>query len=234
MTTTLTTLSEYIAKQLNDHFSSPRGVAQSTYYTWTEHHIHDALDLATSYLYSIKPDAFATPSCHKTTEESCIVDLNGVCCKVLSITGVGDDCDNVEGQTQDTRSLLPLLSMHPCVNDNVLDESLHQFKTLAEGIFQFHSPLPAGTLIHYICSMPQNVSEMDDCMLSEYKLLLTNFALWQLLLTDNESRSNQPRWEMYYRAVQEFVQLKLRLEFSLRADDYILGTKQTAKGELDV
>lgn len=231
--TTLKTLSEYIAKQLNDHMSSPRGVEQSTYYTWTEHHIHDALDIAAGYLYAIKPDAFATPSCHTTTKESCIVNLKEACCKVLTLTGVGSDCDNVEEQTQDTRSLLPLLMIHPCVSDDE-KETLHQYTTKAEGIFQFHSPLPKGTLIHYLCALPQGISEMHECMLQEYKLLFTNFALWQLLLTDNESRSNPARWQAYYQGVQDFVQLKLRLEFSLRADDYIHGIKQTPKGELDV
>jgi hypothetical protein len=153
---------------------------------------------------------------------------------VLSLTGVGTDCDNVEEQTQDTRSLLPLLIGHPCTDNDPTSETLHQYKSLSEGIFQFHSPIPAGTTIHYICANPQHISDMSACKLTEYKLLLTNMALWQLLLTDNESRSNPIRWDAYYRGVQDFVKLKLRLEFSLKADDHFYGHKETARAELDV
>lgn len=217
-------MSELIAKQLNDHSSSPRGAVQPTYYTWTKHHIHDAIQQGLSYLYAIKPDVFASPACFKVEDETCLVDLREHCCNVLSILGIGSTCDNVSEQEKNTNSLLPLLKTTcDSTSDNPsMDTYSYQFR--GEGIVQFAEPVPANTLIHFICaSPPASADDIPDCILAEYQPLIVPFALWFILLTDNESRSNQPRWESYYAQVRDFVQLKLSLEFSLRASDYIDG-----------
>lgn len=229
----LSHLSELVAKQLNDHTTSPRGVEQRTYYTWTEHHIHDAIQVALSYLYGIKPDAFSKKACYETLVLGCTIDLADVCCKVTTIVGVNSDCDNVTEQQAETMSLLPFLNVGACAEGEG-EAATYTFKTLNPTTFQFSSPLPLGTKIFFMCARPPTIGDVDDCVLAEYEALIVPFTLWFLLLTDNESRSNPLRWEAYYKAVQDFVTLKLRIEFSLRAEDYIDGHKLSSRREIDV
>lgn len=232
--TALTDMTEFIAKQLNDHESSPRGLAQPTYYTWTEHHIKQALGLAAAYVYSLKPDLFASLACHQTTVAGCTVDLSGVCGNVLRITGVGSDCDNVVERPAESKSLLGMLSTSctvPTPNDGSAER--YTFETLAEGIVQFKEQLPVGTPIYYLCAGYDGIDNVSDSILAEYGPMLIAFALWWLLLTDNESRSNPDRWAAYYGQVQDFVTRKMQMEFSLRATDYQDGTQLTPRSTLD-
>jgi len=228
MSSQLDSLTEFIAKQLNDHSTSPRGVVQPTYYQWTEHHIHDALLQGASYIYSIKSDLFSVLNCYVTEETTCTVDLNSICCRVIDVVSVGVmGCANVDNDTLNGRSLLSLVEQLPC--DRVCPDTpsfgVFSFQTLARGIFQFRETIPKNTKLTFICSNPpSSIDSLPSCLYAEYRPLLTSFALWWLLLTTNESRANLERVNMYYQQMQDFVTLKLKLEFSLVAENFKDGS----------
>ena len=213
MPSTQQDLMTFIARQLNDSADSPHGVAQDTYYTYGETHVTQALEQATQYLYALKPDLFAGKACYTTTGCSCVVDLKAQCANVLDIIGVGSLCDNTKEQAGDVNNLSSLLASECAVG-----EPTYTYKFNTEGIAQFSSPLPEGTNVFYLCSSPTN---MTDAIRGEYQPLLTAFALWWLLLTDNESRSNLDRVDRYYRMITDFITLKLKIETDLRPENFI-------------
>ena len=215
-------LHEFIARQLNDHEDCDHGVRQGTYHTWKYDHIDQALQLALSYLYSIKPDAFAEPMTYTTTEDSCVIDTSGVCPKPISILTIGDDCESVLEQTEETNSLMALMGQ-TCAGDDT--PTTFAVTQKSGTVYLSSSLVPAGTKIKLLCARPPSLDTSPN-ILSEYQHLLVSFALWWILLTDNESRSNQPRWEAYYAEVQRFVETKLLLEFSLSEDDYKYGRRR--------
>ena len=223
---TVHALLQAMARQLNDHEQSPRGAIQPTFYTWTEPHLKDALELAGQYLFSIKPSVFAKAQCHQTTELSCLVDLNGACGKVIDLLAVNGSCDNIRKKDIKTNNLTPLLKTK-CNTPKGESFETYNYQFVADGIIQFEKPLPSETPITYLCAASTGVDNMTPFLIGEYSPLLMNYALWWVLLTDNDSRSNQPRWESYFIALREFVTLKMQLEFSLKDDGFDLLSQRT-------
>lgn len=214
---------EFIARQLNDHESSKRGVRQSTFHTWSEPHIKEALAMGLCYLFSIKPDEFAKLQTMKLKEGSCY--LQFPCGNVLDVLGIGD-CNNVVFQeNQNTNNLMSLLSTSCVEVTNDVDSS-YTIERSAKGIFTASSKIPADTVITYICAESPSTENIDESVLCEHSTLITSFALWWLLLTDNESRTNLERADRYYQMVKDYVELKLLLEFSLSEDDYRYGRRR--------
>ena len=227
MPTQLDVISEFISKQLNDHDSSPRGAVQPTYYAWTESHIHDAISQGVAYLYGIKPSLFSEKKCHLVTEKTCVIDLKKDCCNVLSILGVGSDCDNVVERGNKTNNLMCFMKPLCVASSDTPEYGAYSFEFKGEGLIQFSEPIEKNTLIWFVCSTPPSSADsIPDCIFTEYKPLIVPFALWYLLLTDNESRSNPERWNAYYQQVRDFVTLKLRIEFSLRTDQFLDGLQK--------
>lgn len=220
----LSGLCEFVARQLNDHEDCDHGVRQGTYHTWKEAHIKQALGLAASYLFSIKPDSFASPITYYTPEAACTIDTSIACDKPLEILAIGDNCDNVVEETEETNALLSMMTT-PCVTSSASET--YTIMKKSDSVYVSKAEIPANTKISLLCAIPPNsIDAVPNNLLSEYQPLLVNFALWWLLLTDNESRSNQPRWEAYYQMIQWFVETKLLLEFSLSEDDYKYGRRR--------
>lgn len=219
---TISSTCEFIARQLNDHEDCDHGVRQGTYHTWKEDHIKQAIQHALSYLYAIKPDTFAKPITYTTPSTSCVLDMSAACSKPLDILSVGDACDNVVLETDETNNLLGLLQT------NCTTSSTDQFTLTQKSatVYVSGSEIPKGTTISLLCAAPPNTDTVSNDTLAEYQPLITAFALWWLLLTDNESRSNQPRWEAYFEQVRWFVETKLLIEFSLSEDDYKYGRRR--------
>ena len=220
----LTDTCEFIARQLNDHADCDHGVRQGTYHTWKEAHIKQALDIALSYLYTLKASDFAEVITFNTTKSGTTLDTSAACTKPLKLISVGGDGDNVEVQTEETNDLLGLMSAG-CTDGNTSNSTVI-LRQLSSSVYSGKEVIPAGTPITLLCATPPNIGTVSNEVLTEYQILITSFALWWLLLTDNESRSNQPRWEAYYTAMKDFVEQKLLLEFSLQEDDYILGRRR--------
>lgn len=228
----LNDLIQHISRQLNDHKESPHGVEQPTYYTWPETHIKEAVANAASYLYSIFPEAFAVPGCHKLTVSTCVVDLSTVCHKLTSIISVGSGCNNARQRDDGAYNMKQMLQL-PCDFSKPENQQLWYYRVLSPKVIQFEQTVPANTVIHFMCASYNGVDALPEHMIIEHGTLLTSFSLWWLLLTDNESRSNPERWQSYYQSVRDYVTLKLNVEFSLRAEDYINGQKLTNRAELD-
>ena len=216
---------EYIAKQLNDHENQCHGVKQGSYVVWSLDHIKDAVQCALDYLFSIYPTAFPT-TIHTLNqkEDSCIIDLSCVGCKVLEVIRVGhEQCDNTTIQsTTETNNLLTMLDTS-CIAPTTTEDKQYTLRQLANDKYIADSIIPEDTPIDFLCTSP--TEELPAAFIREYSSIIKNYALWQLLLTDNESRTNQPRWESYFNALKMFVEMKLLLEFSLKEDDYYLGRR---------
>lgn len=208
---------EFIARQLNDHEQSKRGARQGTFHTWSEPHITEALGLAASYLFSILPDQFGEIKTTKLAEPSCHFTLN--CGKVLDILGIGG-CNNVMMDEGSSNNLLSMLGSH-CV-DKSPEETQYTIEKNGN-VFTSSEAIPADVEITFICAELPDV--LPESIASEHGTLITSFALWWLLLTDNESRTNLERAQLYYQTVKDYVELKLLLEFSLNEDDYKHGRR---------
>lgn len=222
----MTNLKELIARQLNDHHESPSGAQQDTYFEWTEQHITDALQSALTYLYALMPEKFSDIAEFTTAEETCIVDFCAICENFLSILNIGD-CSNVNEITGDVNSLSSLLSSECSNPSNDLTETFeYEVVNGSNCTIKFAEPVAKGTLISYMCATSPDESDLTNPALTQYHSLLISFALWLLLLTDSESKSNLDRADRYYAQVRDYVELKLLLEFSLREDDYFNGRRR--------
>ena len=215
--TALSEMTEYMAKQLNDHESQQRGLEQRTYYSWTEAHLIDGLTLAGSYLYALKPDIFAQEQCVKLGADGCLINLKADCGNILRIVGVNGDCGNAYEAEKKKKSLSSLLKPR-CVRQSHSEFESFPYETLSEGIFSFRKPLKKGSIVTFLCAAYTDINNVDDSFINEYRSFLINFALWQMLLTDNESRSNPARWASYYQGATQFIALKFRTEFDLLED----------------
>lgn len=212
---------EFIARQLNDHQDSHLGVKQGTFHTWSEPHIKEAIEMALSYLFSLRPDLFSEINSIKLPEPTCTIEFP--CCKVLEVLGIGA-CLNVS--INEDRSANNFLTMLPmlCAVDKAKSWSLVRINN---NTFASAQLIPADTLIRYLCAgLPDDIAKVEECIFNEYNTLIVGFALWWLLLTDNESRTNLERVDRYYQMVKDFVELKLLLEFSLNEDDYKFGRRR--------
>ena len=214
---------EFIARQLNDHRDSKRGVRQGTFHTWSEPHILEALDKAVSYLFSIRPDEFSVLKEIALKEASCYFQIP--CGNVLDILGIGE-CNNVSFQeNQNSNNLIPLLG-NRCGIEVDSETQSYTIERSGKGIFTSSSPIPAGVTITYVCAEKPSTDEVEQSLLDKHDTLITSFALWWLLLTDNESRTNLERVQLYYQMVKDYVELTLLLEFSLNEDDYKYGRRR--------
>lgn len=211
---------DFIARQLNDHLDSIRGVVQGTYHTWAEPHVLEALSVAIGYLFSIKPDTFAKLRSVKLAEASCYLELS--CSKVIDVLGIGD-CHNVI--LDENKGGTNFLTMLPtvCTSGTASSWSLTR---LNDHLFVSSIKIPADTMITFLCAQKPKLEDVDQRIWDEYDSLLCAFALWWLLLTDNESRSNIERANLYYQMVKDYVEIKLLLEFSLNEDDYKFGRRR--------
>lgn len=234
MSVILTDIQEQIARQLNDHAESPRGVVQDTFYTWTLPHINSSLNTTLSFLYAYKPDLFSSIKCYTIKEESCLVDLKTECGNVLKLLGVNGSCDNIITRDPESMDLLPLLTrMCDVMIDDSLDFGKYEVQLISEGVFQFKTPLPEGTIIQYLCAVFEDIYNTPDIIFNEYRPLFVSMSCWLLLLTDNESRSNMERVPHYYAQVSDFLQTKLQIDFSLWATDYKDGIQLTPQSIKD-
>lgn len=219
-------LKELVARQLNDHHDSPSGAQQNTYFEWTEEHITDALVSALTYLYSLAPEKFSDLKTFTTTKETCIINFCAICSNFLSVVDVGD-CSNVNEITGDVNSLSSLLSSE-CSdsNDTILSTYEYEVVNGSDCTVKFAEPVKKGVIISYMCASHPDATDLDNSSLVQYHSILISFALWLLMLTDSESKSNLDRAGMYYRQIQDYVELKLLLDFSLREDDYFNGRRR--------
>lgn len=222
---TVSDLSEFIARQLNDHEDCDHGVRQGTYTTWKEPHIVQAIEHALSYVYTLVPDRFTKVVTYTTPSASCILDASGVCTKVVDLLSVGDDCDNVNIEREETNDLLALLSPS-CPSSTEDEKQQFTLKRKTGSIYVSGSEIPANTKITVLCASSPDVATVSNEILLEFQPLISSLALWWLLLTDNESRSNEARWKDYYIMAKDFVETKLLLEFSLQEDDYNFGRRK--------
>lgn len=218
----LDSLIDLIARQLNDHQDSSQGIEHPSYVTWVRPHIEGALSMALGYLLSIKPDTFSRIVTYVTSETSCYLKLP--CSKVLDVLQVGTQCNNAH--VIETSGQISLISLLTATCHATPTNPQYEFVNKGNGIYQVTPAIPKGTTITFLCSSLPSLSQIDDGLLTEYQPLLLNFALWFLLLTDNESRSNLDRAQLYYTAVKDFVETKLLIEFSLREDDYLYGRRK--------
>jgi len=238
-------LKEFVARQLNDHCESPSGVKQDTYTEWTESHICDALQLGLCYLYSLIPQEFSELKTYTVSEGTCVVDLSSQCERFISLVNmsIGDtQCVDLnqedESEDEDSIDLLPLLgdlcvseSASSSDDENNDDEEITYNWTVADGstsVLKFNPDIPAGTVLTYLCAPTPSIETIDDANLCQYHSMIADYALWWLFRTDSESRSNLERATLHFQAVQFFVETKLRIEFSLREDDYNYGSRKVA------
>lgn len=220
---------DYIAKQLNDHENQCHGTKQGSYKVWSLDHIQDAVQLGLEYMYSIHPKAFPTQIVTiYQKEDSCVIDFSCTGCKVIEVLRMGhNQCDNTTKQSaEETNNLLPLLNSK-CIPEQNPEDKQYSVRELSDNLYLSDSLIPEDTPIDFVCSQsPGSLEDVPGSVQSEYRPLIINFALWQLLLIDNESRTNQPRWEAYFNALKLFVETKLLMEFSLKEDDYLLGRRK--------
>ena len=149
-------------------------------------------------------------------------------CKVIDIVRIGNtQCDNVTEQPiEEINNLLPLLNTS-CVPEQDPEDKQHTIREISDTTYLSDSLISKGTPIDFVCSQPpESLEGVPQSVQAEYRPLIVNFALWQLLLTDNESRTNQPRWDAYFNALRLFVETKMLMEFSLKEDDYLLGRRK--------
>lgn len=224
---------EFLSRQLNDHHDSPSGVRQKLYYEWTQQHLCDAICMGLDYVYSLRPESYSDLKELKVDKAECIISFCE-CAKFLAVAAIVDSngkaCTQVNEVTGDTNSLLSLLKTD-CSDKGSSDELSDNYEyEVINGstcIVQFKEMIPKGTVIKYMCATPpEDADAVNDPSLREYRPLVSAFALWWLLLTDNESRSNLERVSFYYTMIRDFVETKLLLDFSLREDDYLYGRRR--------
>lgn len=232
-------LKQFLAKQLNDHEDSPSGVKQATYYEWTESHICDAIHLGMCYLFSLVPQEFSKLETHTVTEEACLVDLTDQCERFINLANlsIGDEkCINLnqeEESEDDSIDLLPLLG-GLCSPDgkDASDEPINDYNWTvvdgSKGLLKFKPAIPAGAILSYLCAPTPDVEDLDNSVMCQYHSLIADYALWWLFRTDSESRSNLERARLHFEGVKFFVETKLRLEFSLREDDFNYGNRKVS------
>ena len=239
---------QFLARQLNDHTDSPSGVIQPTYTEWTEQHITDALELGVCYLFSLVPQEFASVQRLVVAEESCVVEFKPACEWFTGLVNlqIGTDMcvrlhqmekDEEHPDEQRSNSLMDLLGT-PCgteqetLNDMMRDDGYYWDEADgSKSVIKFNKALPVGSILTYTCATPPTLDTLDNNEMCQYHPLIADYALWWLYRTDTESRSNLARADMHFKGVQNFVETKMLVEFSLREDDFDFGRRKVDNNE---
>jgi len=222
-------LNEFLARQLNDHEDSARGVVQPTHFTWHKNHIENAINLAFAFLYSLIPEEFSEIKTLEVDTKDCLVSFCDECKKFMSVIDIqiGDTtCIKLtEESDEETNALGDLLSIE-CKREGsdeniVNDEYSWSMIDSTNCVIQFSEEIPVGAKIRYTCAKVPDIGMIDDPEMKEYMPIIAEFAMWWLYRTDSESRSNLLRAELHFSSLKWLVENKLKTEFSIREDDYI-------------
>jgi len=218
--TTLDELSQLIAMQLNDHEAQQHGVEQESYYTYIYPHVLTALNECMGFLYAILPDEFTRLFCKEITEDTCLIDLNNDCEQVKGLFSVGSGCDNLYVVDDDKYDLMSIISSRCNASLDEIEDNKYGYRQLSKGIYQFNRRVEAGQKVYYTCSKFFKVEGATSEFLSKHRAILIPYALWLILLTDNESRSNLDRSQLYYKQVETYLQTRFSIDKSLVEREY--------------
>lgn len=219
-------LRDYLARHLNDHQESARGVRQPTFFTWNENHVASAVDLALAFLYSLIPERFSKVKEFTVEEEDCIISFCEDCGKFLGIVDIeidGQKCLEISESTSETNSLLGLFSI-PCYKEDDSTKKNYSWSYIESStcVVKFEEELPKGTKLRYMCAEQPSIDELAD----EYLPIVAEYAAWWLFRSDSESKSSLERATHHFEGLKFLVETKLLIEFSLREDDYIFGMRK--------
>lgn len=225
-------LREFLARHLNDHEESARGVRQPTFFTWSEAHVAQAVELALSFLYSLIPDRFSKIAEYEIEEEDCVLTFCDFCEKFMGIVDVeinGKKCIKLDQTGEDARSLINMLNIGCSEDDDDPYDKNYTWEYVPNStcVVKFENPLPKGAKVRYLCSKKPDLSELEKSSFEEYLPIVAEYSAAWLYRTDSESRSNLERARMHLEALQWLVQTKLSIEFSLRDDEHIFGQRKT-------
>lgn len=222
-------LQEFLARQLNDHTESQRGVRQSTYFTWNENHIADAIEIASAFLFSLIPERFAVTKEYTLTEDDCIISFCEDCNKFLGLVDLeidGESCVTLEESNDgDSNSLLSLLDIGCSSGDDSDTDTTYSYVKLDSSscLIKFDDVLPAGTVVKYSCA--EIPDDFEDGNYDEYLPIIAEYAAFWLFRTDSESKSSLERAKLHFEAFKYMVQTKLLIEFSVYENDYVYGQR---------
>lgn len=220
---------DFLARHLNDHVESARGVRQPTFYTWSETHVKQAVEVALSFLYSLIPDRFGRMETFELEDEECVLSFCDKCNKFLGLVNVeidGKKCLDLEERDAKTNNLFKFLNNKCSDAEDTISTYTWVYVDNSACIVRFDKPLPKGAIISYLCAKPPELEDLESDYLKEYLSIVAEYAAFWLFRTDSESVSNLQRAAQHFEAVKFLVQTKLLIEFSLREDDYIYGQRK--------
>lgn len=223
---------EYLARHLNDHEESARGVRQPTFFTWSEKHVAQAVELALSFLYGIIPDRFSKLETREIDEEDCVLYFCDRCEKFMGIVDVeidGKKCIKLDEKGVEARNLLEMLDIgcsdkSETENDKEKKNYTWEFVKNSVCTVKFENPLPKGSKVRYLCSRKPSIEELES--IEEFMPIVAEYAAYWLYRTDSESRSNLERAEQHRQAFVFLVRTKLAIEIDLRNNESIFGLRQ--------
>lgn len=220
---------DFLARHLNDHEESVRGVRQPTFFTWSKAHVTEAVTLALTFLYSLVPEKFGKLKTFTVQEEDCIISFCEECGKFLGIVDIeidGRSCLNISENKANTNSLFASLNIGCTVSGPRDRDYTWSYVDNSACVIRFDHPLPKGTIVRYLCAKAPGIEDLETDLLAEYLSIIAEYAAFWLFRTDSESKSNLERATHHWTAVQYLVQTKLMIEFSLREDDYLFGHRK--------
>lgn len=224
-------LREFLARHLNDHEESARGVRQTTFFTWSEAHVREAVELALAFVYSLIPDNFSRVETIDVEEEDCVFEFCDVCEKFMGIVDIeidGEKCIKMDKTGEKARSILKMLSIG-CTPEEETELNKNYTWEFVENttcVVKFENPLPKGSKIRYICSRKPDESELEKNAFEEYLPIIAEYSAYWLYRTDSESRSNIDRAELHRRTLEWLVRIKLEIEIDMRNNEHIWGLRQ--------
>lgn len=220
---------DYLARHLNDHEESARGVRQPTFFTWSEKHVAQAVELALSFLYGLIPDRFSKIETREIEEEDCVLYFCDRCEKFMGIVDVeidGEKCIKLDEKGVEARNLLDMLNIG-CSDTTEEEEKKNytwEFVKNSVCTVKFENPLPKGSRVRYLCSRKPSLEELES--IEEFLPIVAEYAAYWLYRTDSESRSNLDRAEQHRQALMFLVRVKLSLELDMRNNEHIFGLRQ--------
>lgn len=227
---------EYLARHLNDHEESARGVKQPTFFTWSEAHVAQAVELALSFLYGLIPDRFSKLETREIEEEDCVLYFCDRCEKFMGIVDLeidGKKCiklDEKEERELKKRDLLDMLHIGCSDKEEVTEDDEEKKNYTWEFVknsictVKFENPLPKGSKVRYLCSRKPSLEELES--MDEFMPIVAEYAAFWLYRTDSESRSNLERAQLHFQALELLVRTKLAIELDLRNNEHIFGLRQ--------
>ena len=228
---------EFLARHLNDHEESARGVRQGTFFTWSEAHVREAVDVALSLVYSLIPDTFSRVETVDVKDEDCVFEFCDVCEKFMGIVDVeieGEKCIKMDKKGEKARSLIRMLRIG-CTDDLEKEEEEDKVKDKnytwefvhnTTCVVKFENPLPKGSKIRYICSRKPSEEDLNKKAFEEYLPIIAEYSAYWLYRTDSESRSNLQRADLHRQTFENLIQVKLGLEVDVRNNEHVWGLRQ--------